>query len=290
MKIYKITAEEIAEKVRELALAANMYLPEDVKSSLAAARAAEKMPQARAVYEEIIKNAELAAEKYMPICQDCGMAVIFAEFGQDLFVEGGGASDALNEGVRRAYADGYLRKSVVSDPLFARKNSGDNTPAVIHWRIVPGHSLKITVAPKGMGSENMSRIFMLKPADGAEGVVNAAVETVRAAGSNPCPPVVIGVGIGGNFETAPLAAKEALLVPCGKRNPVGFYAEMEERILNEANRLGIGPAGIGGSVTALDAHIVARPTHIAGMPVAVNLCCHALRHASGRIEGRPCNE
>lgn len=283
--IYMITAAEVSQKVRELALSANIYLPEDVKSALAAAREAEVMPQARAVCGEIIKNAELAAEKHMPICQDCGMAVVFAELGQDLFIDGG-IEDAINEGVRRAYADGWLRKSVVSDPLFARVNSRDNTPAVIHWRVVPGHSLKLTVAPKGMGSENMSRIFMLKPADGAEGVVKAAVRTMEEAGSNPCPPVVMGIGIGGNFETAPLVAKEALLVPCGRRNETDFYAQMEERILREVNRTGIGAAGIGGTVTALDVHIIARPTHIAGMPVAINLCCHALRHASGIIEGR----
>ena len=285
-EIYMITAGEVSGKIRELSLSANIYLPEDVKSSLAAARDAEKMPQARAICGEILRNAELAAEKHMPICQDCGMAVVFAELGQDLIIEGGGIEDAINDGVRRAYADGWLRKSVVSDPLFARVNSGDNTPAVIHWRVVPGHSLKLTVAPKGMGSENMSRIFMLKPADGADGVVKAVVSAVEAAGSNPCPPVVLGIGIGGNFETAPLAAKEALLVPCGQRNDVAFYAGMEERILHEVNRLGIGAAGIGGTVTALDVHIIARHTHIAGMPVAINFCCHALRHASGIIEGR----
>ena len=289
-KIYRIMAEEVAEKVCELALTENMYLPEDVKRALAEARSAEKMPLARSTYDEIIKNAELAAEKYMPICQDCGMAVLFAELGQDLHVEGGGLEEAINEGVRRAYRKGYLRKSVVSDPLVDRRNSGDNTPAVIHWRVVPGRSLDITITPKGMGSENMSRIFMLKPADGADGVIKSVVETVEQAGSNPCPPVVIGVGIGGNFETAPLAAKEALLVPYGERHPVSAYAQMEERILREVNRLGIGPAGIGGTVTALDAHIVTRPTHIAGMPVAVNLCCHALRHARGRIDGRAENE
>ena len=248
------------------------------------------MPLARSTYDEIIRNAELAAEKYMPICQDCGMAVLFIELGQDLHVDGGGLEEAINEGVRKAYRNGYLRKSVVSDPLIDRRNSGDNTPAVIHWRVVPGHALDITITPKGMGSENMSRIYMLKPADGVDGVIRAVVETVEQAGSNPCPPVVIGVGIGGNFETAPLAAKEALLKPYGERHAVSAYAQMEERILREVNRLGIGPAGIGGTVTALDAHIVTRPTHIAGMPVAVNLCCHALRHAHGRLEGRVEND
>lgn len=214
------------------------------------------------------------------------MAVLFIELGQDLHVEGGDLEEAVNEGVRRAYREGYLRKSVVRDPLADRRNTGDNAPAVIHWKIVPGNAIDITITPKGMGSENMSRIFMLKPADGAEGVVRSVVETVREAGSNPCPPIVIGVGIGGNFETAPLAAKEALLVPCGVRNPIEYYAKLEEEILREVNKLGIGPSGCGGTVTALDAHIVTKPTHIAGMPVAVNICCHALRHAHGRIEGR----
>ena len=263
-----------------------MYLPEDVAESLRKARAAEKLGRAQSLYDEIIENAKLAADKYMPICQDCGMAVLFIELGQDLHVEGGDLEEAVNEGVRRAYREGYLRKSVVRDPLADRRNTGDNTPAVIHWKIVPGSAIDITITPKGMGSENMSRIFMLKPADGADGVVRSVVETVREAGSNPCPPVVIGVGIGGNFETAPLAAKEALLVPCGVRNPIEYYAKLEEEILREVNKLGIGPSGCGGTVTALDAHIVTKPTHIAGMPVAVNICCHALRHAHGRIEGR----
>lgn len=285
-KVYTLTAAEVADKVCELALTANMYLPEDVAVCLEKARVAEKLPRARALYGEIIDNAKLAAEKYMPICQDCGMAVLFIELGQDLHVEGGNLEEAVNEGVRRAYAEGYLRKSVVRDPLYDRRNTKDNTPAVIHWKIVPGGSMDITVTPKGMGSENMSRLYMLKPADGEEGVIKAAVETVREAGANPCPPVVIGIGIGGNFESAPLAAKEALLVPAGRRNPVEAYARLEEKILREVNRLGIGPAGCGGTVTALDVHISAKPTHIAGMPVAINICCHALRHARGRIEGR----
>ncbi|MEG1603513.1 MAG: fumarate hydratase [Cloacibacillus sp.] len=289
-KIYHITADEVRKKVCELALMANMYLPEDVSCALREAKAAERSPLARSVYDEIIKNAELAAQKYMPICQDCGMAVLFINIGQDLHVEGGDVEAAVNDGVRDAYKSGSLRKSVVADPLIDRVNTGDNTPAVIHWRIVPGHSLDIAITPKGMGSENMSRIYMLKPADGAEGVIKAVVETVRLAGSNPCPPIVIGVGIGGNFETAPLAAKSALLRRCGERNPTPAYAEMEEKIINEVNRLCIGPAGIGGTVTAIDARIEARPTHIAGMPVAVNLCCHALRHARGTLDGRCENE
>lgn len=288
--LYSIKAEDVRKKVCELALMANMYLPEDVSGSLKKAAASEKSPLARSIFGEIIKNAELAAEKYMPVCQDCGLAVIFIKLGQDLHVTDGGLEEAVNAGVRDAYKIGCLRKSVVLDPLFDRKNSGDNTPAVIHWQIVHGHSMEITISPKGMGSENMSRIFMLKPADGEDGVIRSVVETVRSAGANPCPPIVIGVGIGGNFETAPLAAKEALLRPCGKRSPIQAYAEMEEKILHEVNNLCIGPAGIGGTVTALDVHIEARPTHIAGMPVAVNLCCHALRHASGILEGSAENE
>ena len=225
----------------------------------------------------------------MPICQDCGLAVVFVEVGQDVSVVGGGFEDAINDGVRGAYLDGYLRKSVVEDPLFNRKNTGDNTPAVIHWKIVPGGDIRIAISPKGMGSENMSRIYMLKPADGADGVISNVVETVKAAGPNPCPPIVLGIGLGGNFETVALAAKRALLIKEGERNPIREYADMEREILSRVNALGIGPGGYGGKVTALDAHIVQLPTHIAGMPLAVNICCHALRHAEGLIKGRVCN-
>lgn len=290
MSRYEIRADEITSLVYSLTLQANRVLPETLKSIIeeAGERETEQLP--RQAFRDIVRNAALAAEKSMPICQDCGMAVVFAEVGQDAHVTGGGLEDAINEGVRRAYRDGYLRKSVVSDPLFNRKNSGDNTPAVIHWSIVNGGSMRITVSPKGMGSENMSRIYMLKPSEGAEGVIKAAVETVSIAGPNPCPPVVLGIGIGGNFESVALAAKRALLRRDGERNADPKYADMEREILRRVNALGIGPGGYGGKTTALDAKIEVLPTHIAGMPVAVNLCCHALRHASGVIDGRVCND
>ena len=290
MSRYEIKAQEITELVYNLTLQANRVLPKTLKKLIeeAGERETEQLP--RQAFRDIVRNAELAAEKSMPICQDCGLAVVFAEVGQDAHVTGGGFEDAINEGVRRAYRDGYLRKSVVSDPLFSRKNSGDNTPAVIHWSIVSGGSVRITVSPKGMGSENMSRIYMLKPSEGVEGVIKAAVETVAIAGPNPCPPVVLGIGIGGNFESVALAAKRALLRGDGERNADPKYAEMEREIVRRVNALGIGPGGYGGKTTALDAKIEALPTHIAGMPVAVNLCCHALRHASGVLEGRACND
>ena len=244
------------------------------------------MPLAREILADLAKNAELAEEKQLPMCQDCGLAVIFAEIGQDVHITGGDITETLNEAVRKAYEKGFLRKSVDLDPLFNRENNGDNTPAVIHCSIVPGSSVKITVSPKGMGSENMSRLFMLKPSDGIEGVLNAVTETVERAGANPCPPIVLGIGIGGNFETVALAAKKALLSPEGKRNTDERYAELEKEIIRRCNKLGIGAAGYGGTVTVLDAHIIALPTHIAGLPVAVNVCCHALRHAEGTIVGR----
>ena len=288
-EIYEIKAYEITKMVCDLSLKANRILPEGLKNIIRNARGREKMPLAKQAFSDILENAELAAEKKMPICQDCGLAVVFIEIGQDLHVAGGSIEDAVNEGVRRAYTDGYLRKSVVKDPLFRRENSGDNTPAVIHWKVSAGRDIKITVSPKGMGSENMSRIYMLKPADGAEGVIRSVVEAVKIAGPNPCPPIVLGIGIGGNFETVALAAKRALLKPEGVRHHIPEYAEMEMEILQKVNALGIGPGGYGGMTTALDAHIEILPTHIAGMPLAVNICCHALRHAEGIIEGRLCN-
>ena len=287
--MYQIQASEVTDLVCELFLKANRILPAGLKKTIEEARERETEPLAQQALGDIAKNAELAAEKSMPICQDCGLAVVFAEVGQEVIVTGGGFADAINEGVRRAYKDGYLRKSVVVDPLFNRKNSGDNTPAVIHWNIVNGHNLSITVSPKGMGSENMSRIYMLKPADGAEGVINSAVDAVRQAGPNPCPPIVVGIGIGGNFETVALAAKRALVREEGQRNQNPEYAELEQVILKRVNELGIGPGGYGGLTTALDVRIEVLPTHIAGMPMAVNICCHALRHASGQLEGRLCN-
>jgi len=285
-KRYEIEASEITQMVYDLSLKANRILPEGLKKIISTASDREKMPLAKQAFSDILENAKLAEEKSLPICQDCGLAVVFVEIGQDLCVKGGSIEDAINEGVRRAYIDGYLRKSVVKDPLFRRENSGDNTPAVIHWKVCSGSDITITVSPKGMGSENMSRIYMLKPADGAEGVIRSVVEAVKIAGPNPCPPIVLGIGIGGNFETVALAAKKALLKPEGVRHNIPEYAEIEREILKRVNALGIGPGGYGGMTTALDAHIETLPTHIAGMPVAVNICCHALRHAEGTIEGR----
>ena len=289
MKHYAIDSKEISETVKNLALKANIELPPGMKNLIKSAKDIETQPLAGQALDDILTNVQLAAEKRMPICQDCGLAVVFIELGQDAHVNGD-ITEAVNSGVRSAYTEGYLRKSVVLDPLFNRKNSGDNTPAIIHWSIVPGHNMKITISPKGMGSENMSKIFMLKPADGAEGVIKAVIETVKAAGPNPCPPIVLGIGIGGNFETVALAAKRALLAKEGVRSDIKEYAAMEERIISEANALGIGAGGYGGDTTVLDAHIETLPTHIAGMPVAVNICCHALRHASAEIEGRLCND
>ena len=286
---YEIEASEITQMVYDLSLKANRILPEGVKKIISTASDREKMPLAKQAFSDILENAKLAEEKSLPICQDCGLAVVFVEIGQDLCVKGGSIEDAINEGVRRAYIDGCLRKSVVKDPLFRRENSGDNTPAVIHWKVCSGSDITITVSPKGMGSENMSRIYMLKPADGAEGVIRSVVEAVKIAGPNPCPPIVLGIGIGGNFETVALAAKKALLKPEGVRHNIPEYAEIEREILKRVNALGIGPGGYGGMTTALDAHIETLPTHIAGMPVAVNICCHALRHAEGTIEGRILN-
>lgn len=285
-KKYGIEASEITQLIYDLSLKANRILPEGLKKIISTASDREKMPLARQAFSDILENAKLAEEKSLPICQDCGLAVVFVEIGQDLCVKGGSIEDAINEGVRRAYIDGCLRKSVVKDPLFRRENSGDNTPAVIHWKVSTGGDVKITVSPKGMGSENMSRIYMLKPADGAEGVIRSVVETVKIAGPNPCPPIVLGIGIGGNFETVAFAAKKALLKPEGVRHNIPEYAEMERQILERVNALGIGPGGYGGMTTVLDVHIETLPTHIAGMPVAVNICCHALRHAEGTIEGR----
>jgi fumarate hydratase subunit alpha len=232
----------------------------------------------QAVLDDILENVRIASDECVPICQDCGMAVIFMEVGQDVRFTEGDLAGAINDGVRQAYDEGYLRKSVVSDPLFERKNTGDNTPAIVHTAIVPGDRVRLVVTPKGMGSENMSAIRMMKAADGPEGVMDFVVETVDKAGPNPCPPIVVGVGIGGNFETAPLLAKRALLRPMGSRNGDPRYAGMEEELLRRINALGIGPAGYGGRTTALDVHVEFAPTHIAGMPVAVNICCHADRH------------
>lgn len=270
----------VVEAVRRLAFEANWKLPQGLLEALERARLREIAPLAQVILGDLLENARLAFERKRPVCQDCGLAVVFVDLGEAVRVSGAGLEKSINEGIRQGYLEGYLRKSVVDDPLYDRKNTGDNTPAIIHVRFVPGEVMRITVAPKGMGSENASAIAMLKPSDG-ESEIEAFVErTLLNAGPNPCPPVVLGIGIGGNFETAPLLAKRALLRPMGSRHPDLRYAALEERLLEAANRLGIGPGGLGGATTALDVRIEEGPTHMAGLPVAVNVSCHALRHAS----------
>jgi len=275
----EIHVSKIIDAVEKLCIDSNYYLNEDIYKALAAALNAEKSENGRMVLETIIKNAEIAADEKMPICQDTGMAVVFLEVGQDVRITGGNLYDAIQEGVRRGYKNGYLRFSVVKDPL-KRGNTGDNTPAVIHTEIVDGDGLKIEAAPKGFGSENMSAVSMLKPSDGVEGVASFILKTVSEAGANPCPPVIVGVGIGGTMEKAALLAKKALLRPLHSRSADPHIAELERNLLIEINKLGIGPAGIGGTTTALAVNIETYPTHIAGLPVAVNIGCHATRHAS----------
>ena len=275
-----LQAAQLIEPVRRLCLRACCNLPEDVTSALTSAREDEQDGSAaKNVLSQLIENQQLAREKFRPICQDTGMAVFFVSVGQEVHFTGGTVTDAINEGVRRGYKEGYLRKSVVGDPLI-RKNTGDNTPAVIHYDIVSGDRVQITCAPKGFGSENMSRVFMLKPADGEEGVKNAIVQAVKDAGPNACPPMVVGVGIGGTFEKCALMAKEALTRQAGKHSDIPYISEMENEVLERINRTGIGPGGLGGSVTALAVNINTYATHIAGLPVAVNICCHVNRHVT----------
>ena len=278
-----LPAPHLIETVRSLALEANRILPPPVLRALEDAADREVLPLARSVLGDLTENARLAREGSLPLCQDCGLAVVFLSWGQEVLLEGASLREAVDEGIRRAYREGYLRKSVVADPLFDRVNTGDNTPAVVHLELVPGDRVEVTVAPKGMGSENMSRLVLLRPADGEEGVLRFLEETVRLAGPNPCPPVVLGVGLGGNFETVALAAKKALLRPLGRPHPDPRYAALEREALARINHLGIGPGGYGGATTALAVHLDPLPTHIAGMPVAANLCCHALRHASATL-------
>lgn len=272
-----IHTEEIISNIREMCIEANHMLTPDMQKALECAVADEKSPIGQKVLGQLQDNLQIAQEDTIPICQDTGMAVVFLEIGQDVHFEGGSLTDAINEGVRQGYVDGYLRKSVVKDPLI-RENTKDNTPAVIHYDLVPGDKVKITVAPKGFGSENMSRIFMLKPADGIEGVKNAILTAVKDAGPNACPPMVVGVGIGGTFEKCALLAKKALTRPVNERSSIPYVKELEEELLATINRLGIGPGGLGGSTTALAVNIDTYPTHIAGLPVAVNICCHVNRH------------
>ena len=272
-----IHTEEIISNIRQMCIEANHMLTPDMQKALECAVTDEKSPIGQKVLGQLQDNLQIAQEDTIPICQDTGMAVVFLEIGQDVHFEGGSLTDAINEGVRQGYVDGYLRKSVVKDPLI-RENTKDNTPAVIYYDLVPGDKVRITVAPKGFGSENMSRIFMLKPADGIEGVKNAILTAVKDAGPNACPPMVVGVGIGGTFEKCTLLAKKALTRPVDERSSIPYVKELEEELLATINRLGIGPGGLGGSTTALAVNINTYPTHIAGLPVAVNICCHVNRH------------
>ena len=281
----EINVAEISAAVEELCLPTNCVLNEDIKKALSQVKETEESEQGLEVIKLLLKNAEVAAEQNIPICQDTGLAVLFVEIGQDLHIVGGSLTEALNDGIRRGYTSGYLRKSVVADP-FARVNTGDNTPAVIHYDFVPGAKLKLTLAPKGFGSENMGALKMFKPADGLEAVLDFVVSTVDKAGANPCPPVIVGVGIGGTMEKAAFLAKKALVREVGSEHPDEFYAELERKLLQRINNLGIGPQGYGGRTTALAVHIEVFPTHIAGLPVAVNLNCHAARHRTIVLEGK----
>lgn len=273
-----IAVGTITDNIREMCIEANHFLAGDMRQALDGAVQTERSPLGRQILEQLQENLRIAGEDMIPICQDTGMAVIFMEIGQEVHFEGGSLEGAIHEGVRRGYVDGYLRKSVVKDPLI-RENTRDNTPAVIHYNIQPGDQVKITVAPKGFGSENMSRVFMLKPADGIEGVKKAILTAVREAGPNACPPMVVGVGIGGTFEKCAIMAKQALTREVGEHSSVPYIKNMEEELLDTINRSGIGPGGLGGSTTALAVNINTYPTHIAGLPVAVNICCHVNRHA-----------
>jgi fumarate hydratase subunit alpha len=275
----EVTAGEITNAVRKLCIDANYFLSDDIREKLKISHEEETWPIAKDILEKIIINADIAKNQNMPICQDTGMACIFVEIGQDVHIVGGSIEEALNEGVRRGYRDGYLRKSVVKDPI-DRVNTGDNTPALIYYDIVEGEKLKINLTPKGFGSENMSKIKMLKPSDGIEGVKEFIIETVITAGPNPCPPIVVGVGIGGSFDKAAFLAKKALIRPIDKRNDKKLYSDLETEMLEKINELGIGPQGFGGKTTALGVNIETFPTHIAGLPVAVNISCHVTRHAA----------
>ncbi|ABN54285.1 MAG TPA: fumarate hydratase [Hungateiclostridium thermocellum] len=273
-----IHVDSITEAVEKLCMDSNYYLNDDIINGLEKGLEKEESDNGKEILSKIIENAQIAREKAVAICQDTGMAVVFMDIGQDVHITGGNLTDAINEGVRRGYEKGYLRKSVVNDPI-ERINTKDNTPAVIHYNIVDGDKIKITVAPKGFGSENMSALKMLTPSQGIEGVKNFIIETVEKAGPNPCPPIVVGVGIGGTMEKAAFLAKKALLRPIDKRNDIPYLKELEEEMLERINRLGIGPSGLGGRITALGVNIEVFPTHIAGLPVAVNINCHATRHA-----------
>ncbi|MBN2585866.1 MAG: fumarate hydratase [Candidatus Fermentibacteraceae bacterium] len=279
----ELDVAKVTEAVRDLCIDTNIHLPDDVKKALRDALAKEESPLGREILQVILDNHDIAEKERMPICQDTGAAIVFLEVGQDVHLTGGALEDAVNEGVRKGYADGYLRKSMVGDPVMKRKNTTDNTPAIIHTRIVPGDRVRITFAPKGGGAENMSEVRMMTAADGIEGVKNFVVDRVSRSGGNPCPPIVVGVGIGGSFEKCAMLAKEALLRPIGEPNPDPEFDRVEKELLRRVNNLGIGPQGLGGRTTALAVHIRTVPCHIASMPVAVNIQCHASRHGERSI-------
>ena len=278
----EISVKVITEEIAKMCVQANHYLSKDMDEALKQATESEESPLGKKILNQLQENLKIADQEMIPICQDTGMAVVFMEIGQDVHFVDGNLEDAINEGVRTGYTDGFLRKSVVGDPI-ERMNTKDNTPAVVHYSIVPGDEVKITFAPKGFGSENMSRVFMLKPADGIEGVKNAILTAVKDAGPNACPPMVVGVGIGGTFEKCALMAKQALTRPVNQHSEIPYVKEMEEELLAKINQTGIGPSGLGGSTTALAVNIITYPTHIAGLPVAVNICCHVNRHCVREI-------
>lgn len=280
MEIRTISAETVTAAVKKLFMDCNYFIGKDIMNALENAEKSETSPVGKSVLSQIIENDKIAAKEEIPLCQDTGMAVLFVEYGDKVAIENGSFDEAVNEGVRQAYSDGYLRKSVVADPVFDRVNTKDNTPAIIHTKIVSGNQIKITAGGKGFGSENMSAIKMLTPSYGVEGVKQFILDTVRSAGPNPCPPIVVGVGIGGTFERAAQLAKKATFRPIDTHNEDERYAALEDELLEKINKMGFGPAGLGGNTTALGVNIETSPTHIAGMPVAVNICCHAARHAS----------
>ncbi|MDC7302302.1 fumarate hydratase [Agathobacter ruminis] len=273
----EIQAETITQTVKEMCIRINHFLSDDMKNVLNRAKETEKSELGCKILGQLQQNLQIAESEMIPICQDTGMAVFFVEIGQDVHITGGLIEEAINEGVRQGYTDGFLRKSVVKDPIL-RENTKDNTPAIIHYSIVAGDKIKITFAPKGFGSENMSRVFMLKPADGIEGVKNAVLQAVEDAGPNACPPMVVGVGVGGDFEKCAILAKQALTRPAGEHSEIPYVADMERELLERINKTGIGPGGLGGTTTAFAVNVNTYPTHIAGLPVAINICCHANRH------------
>ena len=278
----EIDAQLLTKNIKEMCIEANHFLTDDMKKVFDNARNNEKSPLGKQILEQLDENLKIAREDMIPICQDTGMAVVFVKIGQDVHITGANIEDAINEGVRQGYVEGYLRKSVVNDPII-RKNTKDNTPAVIHYEIVPGENITITVAPKGFGSENMSRVFMLKPADGIEGVKNAVLTAVRDAGPNACPPMVVGVGIGGTFEKCAYLAKKALAREADSSSDIEYVSKLENELLDKINKMGIGPGGLGGTQTALAVNVETYPTHIAGLPVAINICCHVNRHVTRTI-------